>query len=293
MEKATARELALQAADAFDLGDFELALDRFTRAQQLFPAPTLTFMQARCLHRLGRWVEAYELYTQTARTQLDTDAPEPYVRAVAEARTEADTLHAQLPRIEIKVPQHPGLTVTVDDRLLPAALHNVTHLIDPGEHRIRALVDDHGYFEQTVVVLERDFQLVAIPRPREKGLPVQDDDPVGVVGPSRGSASRTPPWVVPTAFALGGVGSAAAVVSLILGSGVKSDLDRECDPGCPPEYEDDLQSYRLYRALFITGAVVGVAGVGTGVYFVLSEPSETGAVALHLSPTGAQLLGAF
>jgi hypothetical protein len=111
--------------------------------------------------------------------------------------------------------------------------------------------------------------------------------------PSTRPAARTPVWVVPTAFALGGVGSAAALVSLILGSSVKSDLDQVCNPGCPPALEDDLQAYRLYRALFITGAVVGVAGIGTGVYFVLSDAPDDTAVALRLSPGGAQLTGAF
>jgi hypothetical protein len=295
VEKATARELALQAADAFDAGDYETALDEFTRAQQLYPAPTLSFMQARCLYRLGRWVEAYEIYNETARAPLADDAPDAYTQAVSDARAEADDLQAKLPRIEIRVPETPGLTVTIDDRLLPPAMHNVTHPIDPGAHHIRALVDDEGYFEQTVMMVQRDFQLIAIPRPKEEVVPITDDtllDEQREARPSRGH-SRTPAWVVPTAFALGGVGSAAAVVSLILGSGVKSDLDAVCHPGCPPAMEDELQSYRLYRALFITGAAVGAVGIGTGVYFVLSDSSDDGAVALAFTPTGARVFGAF
>jgi hypothetical protein len=295
VEKSAARDLAVQAADAFDAGNYELALEHFTRAQQLFPAPTLSFMQARCLHRLGRWVEAFEIFTETARTELAPDAPEAYLRAVADARVEADDLHARLPRIEIKVPETPGLTVTVDDRLLPPALHDVTHPINPGTHRVRAMIDDEGYFEQTVVIAERDFKLIAIPRPREEVAPGVLQDPVdGGFEPAPVRHSSTPSWVVPTAFALGGVGSAAAVVSLILGSGVKKELDRACIPRdeCPPAMDDELQSYRLYRALFITGAAVGVVGIGTGVYFVLSDSSD-GGVAVAVTPNGARVSGSF
>jgi hypothetical protein len=56
--------------------------------------------------------------------------------------------------------------------------------------------------------------------------------------------------------------------------------------------DDELQSYRLYRALFITGAAVGVVGIGTGVYFVLSDSSD-GGVAVAVTPNGARVSGSF
>jgi hypothetical protein len=81
----------------------------------------------------------------------------------------------------------------------------------------------------------------------------------------------------------------------LLGSDVKSELDSVCsdDGACPPSYEDDVQSYRLYRTLFISGAALGATGLGVGLYFVLNDGSEPGNVSLRVQPTQAELIGHF
>lgn len=305
INRTAARDLAQQAADAFDAADYATALDKFTRAQQLYPAPTLSFMQARCLFALGRWVEAFEVFNATARTALPLDAPEPFQRAVNDARIEAQLLEARLPRIEIQVPKHPGLNVSVDDLPLSSALHNVSHPMNPGEHRVQALLGERPYFEQTVTLVERDRQTVEIPPPPKPEAAVvspmpapHSPPPVTDHGPEPRPRS-TPNWVIPTAFTIGGVGTAGAVVSLILGTGVQSDLDAVCrDDGhggraCPDGASDDMQTYRLYRIVFISGAVLGAAGVGVGLYFVLDDSPDSTAVSLSLEPDGAVLRGHF
>jgi hypothetical protein len=293
VNRSTARALAEAAADDFDRADYAAALDKFTRAQQLYPAPTLSFMQARCLFALGRWVEAFEMYTVTARTRLDVEAPEPFHRAVLDAGREAQSLEARLPRIEIRVPKHPGLNVSVDDVPLPVALYGILHPMNPGEHRVKARLGERAYFEHTVVLSARDQQLLEIPSPPTPTPTEPRIEPYRRSERASPVDRPSPPWVIPTAFTVGGVGTATAMVSLIFGSSVKSDLDRVCTPGCPPQYADDVNAYRLYRTLFISGTVLGAAGLGVGLYFALDEPTEAFAVSLQVAPTGAGLNGNF
>ncbi len=60
--RTTARDLALQGSEAFDHGQYQVALDLFQRAGELVRAPTISLMQARSLSQLGRWVEAMDAY---------------------------------------------------------------------------------------------------------------------------------------------------------------------------------------------------------------------------------------
>src|SRR5690606_38836603 len=115
-------DLALQGAEAYDSGDFSTALDRFDRAAALVTAPTITIMQARCLVALGRWVEALDRYHQVAPGQLPPDAPEAFVRAQIEARDEARTLEARMPRLELRLPNGTPparVDVRLDDKPVP------------------------------------------------------------------------------------------------------------------------------------------------------------------------------
>jgi hypothetical protein len=289
--RTAARDLAGQAADAFDSGQYALALDRFTRADQLYPAPTLSFMRARCLFMLGRWVEAFERFNETARIELTPDAPEPFHRAVSDAAREARELEVRLPRIRIVVPRQPGVSVIVDELPLPVALHGVSYPIDPGTHRVRAEFGDDAYFDQALVLEERDDQVVDVPPP-----PRAEAERVSLAPSSEGAArgSSVPAWVVPTAFAAGGLGTATAIVSLVLGTRVQSDLDEACDTdgACPVESADELQSFRHYQALFISGGALGVAGIGVGLYFVLGDTGD-GGVGLQIGPAGTRLSGSF
>jgi hypothetical protein len=284
MRRAAARDLALQAADAYDAGDYETALDRFTRAQKLYPAPTLSVMQARCLIGLGRWVEGFEKFNETARTELAADAPSPFVQAVDEAKLAAAELHQRLPRIEIRAPR--GTTIAVDGRPLPNALHDVSHPIDPGVHRVVASARGEVYSERMVEVAEKQREVIEIDEPPPR-------KPRTDVGAADTESVTTPPWLMPTSFAVGGAGTLGAVGSLIVASGAKSKLDEVCTPACPASAEDDLGRYRFYRTAFFVSAAVGAVGLGVGLYLVVVDETDTHQISMQLSPSGASLRARF
>jgi hypothetical protein len=73
----------------------------------------------------------------------------------------------------------------------------------------------------------------------------------------------------------------------------KSDLDAACKPGCPREYADDIESYRLERNLSYVGFALGAAGLGAGTYLLLrSDPAGAGAN-VGLSVGGVSVSGRF
>jgi hypothetical protein len=74
-DKAAARALAQQGQDALDRRDFTTAADRFERARQLFPAPTLALGLARAQIGVGRWVAAQETLNRILREGAPAGSP--------------------------------------------------------------------------------------------------------------------------------------------------------------------------------------------------------------------------
>jgi hypothetical protein len=298
MVRSAARDLAVQGAEAYDAGDYATALDRFARAAQLYPAPTLVVMQARSLLGLGRWVESFEKYHQTARMVLPPDAAEPLQQAVRDAARERDELDVRLPRIEIRLESvAPEVVVLVDGQVLPPALINVQHPIDPGPHVVEASVKGAPHFRQDVELAERQQLQIVIPPivlPEPATAPVRPVAPPVAGEPPPRPQRATPTWVAPVAFGAGGAGAGIAVVGGILAAERRARLEDVCNPGCPLAAKPDLESFRLYRGLFFIGTAVGLAGLGIGTYFAVWGPDGTQqGVALDLGPDGARLSGRF
>lgn len=291
--KATARELANSAADAFDAGEYELALERFRKARGLYPAPTLSLMEGRTLVQLGRWVEAFERFNETARTTLEPDAPEAFERAVQDGATEASRLDNMLPRLQIRAPDA-DVEVMLDGRSVPKPLLDVLQPIDPGEHQLTAAHDGSVYFERQLSFPAGHVEVVNVPSPPDlASVPAADDSSDGSADVPRVVSGRdTPQWIAPVAFGVAGAGAGAAVVTLALAADRKSRLDAVCDPGCPESARGDLDAFRVQRTLFFVSAGVAVVGLGVGGYFTLWG-SDDESVALRLSPVGGELRARF
>lgn len=302
--KAAARELANDAADAFDAGNYESALEGFRKAGELYPAPTISLMEGRTLLQLRRWVEAFERFNEIARLKLDATASQAFQRAVQDAADAARRLEPQLPRLLLQAPSAPTVTVTLDGRKVPAPLLDVDRPIDPGEHVLRVAYRGSVYFEQTLDFRAGQSQVVRLPSPpaasgddlaREtvQADPVQEPA-LGAQAavPSRAASSGAADWFAPAAFGVGGLGAGAATISLVLAAERKSRLDDVCDPGCPESARDDLESFRFQRTVFFVSAAVAVAGLGVGSYFTFwgDEGEE---LVVQVSPFGGALQARF
>src|SRR6185436_9178917 len=73
-DKAAARALATQAAQAFSAGKHAEAIDLVTRAEAIVHAPTHLLLMARAQVGLGKLVAAKETYLKILREELAANA---------------------------------------------------------------------------------------------------------------------------------------------------------------------------------------------------------------------------
>lgn len=297
--RVAARELAITGAEAFDQQDYATALDRFQRAEELYRAPSISVMVARCLAQLGRLVEAVDKYEETRRMALDATAPEAFQRAVADANAEVEAVRARVARLQVRVP-HDGpaeLEVRLDDKPLPRALLGVDIPVDPGTHRIVARARGHAPFTGEVVMMQGERQQVEIifrapePAPTPTPTPTQAPSRAAGFGPDAAASPSLAPGLV--LLTGGGVALAAGVVTGIVALNHKSELDANCRPGCPPSMKGDLDSYRVNRTVSYVSLGVGLAAAGVGGYLLLHRGPSGAELAARLGPGGAALTGRF
>jgi hypothetical protein len=124
--RAQAREAFAAAERAFEEHDYELALERFRRAQELHPHDAVRFNVAVCLERLGRFREALDEYAQAAASPVLADT------ARAEAVRLAERARARLGTLRVTGrPEGALVRVGALRCELPCTLE-----LDPGVHRV-------------------------------------------------------------------------------------------------------------------------------------------------------------
>src|SRR5690349_19476001 len=82
-EKAAARALATQGAEALNNKKYAESLDLVTRAESIFHAPVHVLMIARAQAGLGKLVAAQESYLKVIREELAANAPAAFKRTQA------------------------------------------------------------------------------------------------------------------------------------------------------------------------------------------------------------------
>jgi hypothetical protein len=299
-DRSTARELALQGAQAFERGEWENALEMFSRAYTLYPAPTISIMQARSLAKLGRLLEALDKYEATQRTKLEADAPEAFQAAISEAATEAETVRARLPRVKLSV-SGPGadakdLRVIIDGKESTVALIGVDRPMDPGKHQFTVESPSGAKGTRELQVEESRSYLVELSLEQPKAV---EPKPVVVPPPPAPLPERKPNRTLAyVAYGVGGAGLVLGGVTGIIALGKKGDLDDACNigkNGCPPSSQSDLDAYRLTRTLSYVGfgiAAVGAIG-GTVLLFTTGKSHSSTELRAYVAPSGAGLSGKF
>ena len=297
-QRAAARDLASEGADAFDAGRYQDAIDRFTRAETLVHAtPHLLFL-ARAHAKLQQYVKAREAYMKIINEPMSASATQGVKDAKTSAQDEIASVESKIGRLTIQVQgkeQTKDLVVQVNGTPIAAVLVGAQQPIDPGSHQVEAIATGfragpetiaikEGERKEVVLRLESDPNAVppvvpgaappaeAAASPGEAGTagaPVDE----GASGGSNGM--RIGSYV---AFGVGAVGLGLGTVFLLQSSSKRSEADDLCTlpkGGCDVAVEDkvnDLDSEAdSAAALGIAGLAVGVVGVGTGVALLLSS----------------------
>jgi len=301
-DKATARELVIEGFSALDRKDYATAADRFTRADTVIHAPTVTLGLARAQVGLGKLVSAQENYNRLVREALPPGASAAFTKAVEDARTELAALLPRVPSLIIRV-QGDGGKVTLDGIVVPTALLGAKRPVDPGKHTVRAASGSQPPREASVTVAEGQTETITLDMGvavagaplAVGGAPVPGAPPPAAdAGSSAGSGRR------PVGFAVLGVGVAGLAVGAItagLAASKHSSLLQQCpgghcSPSLQPTLQSDVDSYRTLGGIAVGGLVGGAVLAAAGVVLVVSAPKAQ-TVGATLTPViGAGFVGA-
>jgi hypothetical protein len=299
--KLAARELGEQAIELYKEGKFDAALERFDRASKLVDVPSLNLYAARCLEKLGRWVEASERYLRVTRMPAVTGELEDQALARTTAGEERAALLPRIPKLEIAIEGVDAASVSVqlDGKSVPAALLGVERPVDPGEHSVVGTLGTQRV-ERSVKLSEATRERVslafsAVPDAKPAAEPILSPKPTNT-NPEKDQATssatqRTLGWIGI------GVGSAGLVFGGIVGfmaMGKKSDLDDAClDRKCAPDQHSEVDSYDRQRLLSSVGFGIGLVGMAAGITLLATAPSDRPGVAARVHPGGVSLGGRF
>jgi len=293
--KSTAREIAKQAQEAFDKGDFKSSEDLFGRADRLYHAPTLALGLARSYAKNGKLILAQETYNKIIREDDKPGAPAAFAQAVTDAKGEIGAVSARIGSVVIRVngPSADATKVTLDGDPFPSAALGIKSPVDPGKHTVHASAQGYkdGEAQFTVadaaateatVTLDKDtaapaVAVVATPAGAQPaGTPQAANNPPPAVDKgSGGGGGKTLAWV---AFGVGGVGLAVGAVTGLIALGKHSDLKSACTlpgGGCPADQQSNLDSFHTMGTLSTVGFIVGGVGVAAGAVLLLTSGSSS------------------
>ncbi|UJR83729.1 tetratricopeptide repeat protein [Sandaracinus amylolyticus] len=142
-----ARTLFQRGQTAYSQGDYDAAIEQWTRAYELDPRPLLQFNLSQAYERLGRLedaIRALELYLERA---------DPNDEHQSDARARVSALRERVGRTSVRVTGGPeGATILVDGEDRGRTPRPDPIQVPPGSHRIAVRAQGYSEFTSTVVV---------------------------------------------------------------------------------------------------------------------------------------------
>jgi hypothetical protein len=283
---AAARSLGLQGIQLADSGDCKGAIEKLSRAESLYHAPSILGRLGECQVLVGQVVLGTENLNRVVREELALNAPKAFRDAKERAKGVLNTALPKIARLTVKVdPPDAKPQVTVAGTTIPAALIGVERPTDPGTHEV--VISAPGYLEQrkTVTLAEGGSQELAVtlekdPNAAAAEAPPPPPPPAVVVAPAGPPADVAPKKNNTLAYVALGVGGAGLVVGGITGFlalGKKGDLEGCKDERCPTSQKDTLDSAKTMATISTVGFAVGFVGVGAGIVLLLTGSGSSSA----------------
>lgn len=268
-DRATARALAEEGYNALKAQKFDVADDRFRRADALIHAPTLVVDDGRALIGLGRYVEAQERFELVLREGVADNAPAVWKVALQDAAKLLEEVKPKVAWLTIAVPNVRHPLVKIEGRPISAAAIGVKLATNPGTQSIEVSADGYETKQQSITLTEGGEQSleVSLTALSPQNAPGTSPPATPLTAPMKDvkGPNRTPAYV---AFGVGGAGIAVGAITGILALQKRSDLNGVCSNGiCPHSAESNLNSYHSLGLVSGIGFAVGIAGAATG--FVL------------------------
>jgi hypothetical protein len=265
-DRATARVIAEDADKKVQAGDYTGAVDSFTKAFALVPAPTIKVARAHAYLKLSHLIEAQQDLIDAARSAPQPGEPASWGDARKKAQQEADAITPRLPLANLQVSGAPldQVTVTVDGEQVPNAALGAPRVMNPGTHSVRAAANGYTTAEQPVTVAEGDRKnvalvLTAIP----SAVPAVPAPVPSAIAPAPGAMAPPPPDAA---------------------SAQPPPAQPATAPTPPPEHPDNTLSTLGYVGV----GVFGAAGVATGIVALVQASDVKGQCNGNSCPASAQ-----
>jgi hypothetical protein len=172
--------------------------------------------------------------------------------------------------------------VKLDGQPFPTIKIGTKHPVDPGEHKLEAVLDRGREKERaSTTFVAKEGETTEVPlrfgskaEPSEPGAqskPGDGEDYWSIL--KRGnSTQRTVGWVM---VGVGGLVFVGGGATTLIALGVKSSLDDQCpDRRCPPAAYSDLDTYDTLQVLTTVFYVGGALGVATGIALLATAPGN-------------------
>jgi len=308
---AAARALGIEGVQLADAGKCTEAIEKLTRAESLYHAPTILGRLGECQVNVGQIVVGTENLNRVVREQLAPNAPKAFKDAQARAQKALD---AALPRIGhltvVVEPKEANVSVTVSAVAVPSALLGVERPTDPGSHEVVASAPGYVTQRTTVVLAEAGRETVTLrltldPSAQKEVPPVAPvaaapPPPPAAPPPESNQGKKTLAIVL---IGTGVVGVATGSITGAMALSKKSDLD--CPQNhCTGKEADKLDSARTMATISTIGFAVGIPAAAVGTVLLLTsgnnsskaakrEPAKRFAASPYLGPTSAGVVGSF
>jgi hypothetical protein len=285
---AAARSLGMQGIKLADAGDCKGAIEKLSRAESLYHAPSILARLGECQVNVGQVVLGTENLNRVVREQLAANAPKAFRDAQERAKGVLNSALPKIAHLTVRVePADARPQVTVAGAAIPPALIGIERPTDPGTHEV--VVSAPGYLEQkqSVTLAEGGSQEIAVKLEKDPAAAAAVTPPPASTAPAVVTTSPTTPpadtgpkksnTLAYVALGVGGAGLVVGGVTGFLALGKKGDLKGCVDTKCPSSQEDTLDGAKSMATVSTVGFAVGFVGVGLGVVLLLTGNSSASA----------------
>jgi hypothetical protein len=289
-EAMTAEVLFNDGVRLMKAKDFATGCPKIAESQRLEPRPGTLFTLAECLAGEGKLATALARYEEYLRVFSRMTPAEQGKQRGRDgiAKSQRDALSPRVPQLKIVLPPEApaGTKVKKDGVELGAATLNTWLPVNPGKQVIEIELPDGAKKRSEVSLPEgRQRELVLdLPQTTAKSSEPVTTPVESEVRPKKTKKDDTLGWV---ALGIGGAGFLTSAITGVMVLGKKSTVDENCGIGgdekaCNAEGKSAADSAQTLGLVSTIGFAVGVVGVGTGTYLLVSgsSSSRSGSIAL-------------
>jgi hypothetical protein len=267
------KDLFLQGRAAFDEGKYDLARSYFEQSQAIDPAVGTLLNLAVCEERLSRLTAALAHLNAALAKADPTDGRRQLITG------RLVELEKRTPRLTIRLaaPLASDVTISLDGTSIDHSALGTAMRVDPGSHALKCAAPSGARCAQEVAVREGEDAVadLIVTEPVAAPAPM----PAPAPAPHPPEVTNRSSNVVP--YVIGGIGVASLAAGLITAMAVinrKATVSEHCDAsgGCDQQGLDAARSGKTLDVISTVTTLVGVAGIGTSAYLLLSPSGAKG-----------------